>query len=437
MNPPPDNRSGAAPADAEILCVGTELLLGSILNGNARWLAEQLAALGIPHHRQGVVGDNRERLIAAIREAAGRCRVLITTGGLGPTPDDLTTEAIAAAFGAPLQERPEVWATIEARLAARGRPIAASNRRQALLPLGASVLPNPTGTAPGIIWTPDPEGRDPAVRPGFTLLTFPGVPSEMRAMWHATAADWLRQAGLSHGVFASRTLRFWGVAESSLAEEMADWLEATNPTVAPYAGAGEVTLRITARAEDSASASALLGPVEADLRRRGGHRCFGADGDSLASVVLELLRRRGQTLAVAESCTGGGLGAALAAVPGASDVFLGGVIAYANAVKQRLLAVDPELLAQHGAVSDPVAMAMAEGVRRRTGADWGVAITGIAGPGGGSPGKPVGLVHLAVAGPQGCSTEGVRFGSGRGRSWIQTLSAGEALNRLRLALLGA
>jgi nicotinamide-nucleotide amidase len=431
----PDNPSGAAPADAEVLCVGTELLLGSILNGNARWLAEQLAALGIPHHRQGVVGDNRERLIAAIREAAGRCRVLITTGGLGPTPDDITTEAIAAAFGAPLQERPEVWAAIEARLGARGRPIAASNRRQALLPRGASVLPNPTGTAPGLIWTPDPEGRDPAVRPGFTLLTFPGVPSEMKAMWHATAADWLRQAGLSQGVFASRTLRFWGVAESSLAEEMADWLEATNPTVAPYAGAGEVTLRITARAEDPASASALLAPVEADLLRRGGDRCFGADDDSLASVVLALLRSRGQTLAVAESCTGGGLGAALAAVPGASDVFLGGVIAYANAVKQGLLAVHPELLEQHGAVSDPVAIAMAEGVRRSTGADWGVAITGIAGPGGGSPGKPVGLVHLAVAGPQGSRSEGVRFGSTRDRRWIQTLSAGEALNRLRLALL--
>jgi nicotinamide-nucleotide amidase len=411
---------------AEILCIGTELLLGTITNSNARWLAEQLAALGIPHHRQGVVGDNRERLIAELQAAAERCAVLITTGGLGPTPDDLTTEAIAAAFGTPLVEHPQVWAEIQARLAARGRPCAASNRRQACLPEGAALLPNPTGTAPGMIWTP---------RPGFTILTFPGVPSEMRAMWQATAAPWLQAAGLAEGVFASRMLRFWGVAESNLAEQMADLLEAANPTVAPYAGAGQVKLRITARAASMAAAEALLAPVEAEIRARTGALCFGVDDDSLASVVLDQLRRRGQTLAVAESCTGGGLGAALAAVPGASDVLIGGVIAYANSVKQVLLGVPAVLLDTHGAVSDPVASAMAEGVRRSTGADWALAITGVAGPGGGSGEKPVGLVHIAVAGPAGCSSEGVRFGPSRGRSWIQTLAAGDALNRLRLALL--
>ncbi|MEB3201261.1 MAG: competence/damage-inducible protein A [Synechococcus sp.] len=411
---------------AEILCIGTELLLGTITNSNARWLAEQLAALGIPHHRQGVVGDNRERLIAELQAAAERCAVLITTGGLGPTPDDLTTAAIAAAFGTPLVEHPQVWAEIQARLAARGRPCAASNRRQASLPEGAALLPNPTGTAPGMIWTP---------RPGFTILTFPGVPSEMRAMWQATAAPWLQAAGLAEGVFVSRMLRFWGVAESNLAEQMADLLEAANPTVAPYAGAGQVKLRITARAASMAAAEALLAPVEAEIRARTGALCFGVDDDSLASVVLDQLRRRGQTLAVAESCTGGGLGAALAAVPGASDVLIGGVIAYANSVKQVLLGVPAVLLDTHGAVSDPVASAMAEGVRRSTGADWALAITGVAGPGGGSGEKPVGLVHIAVAGPAGCSSEGVRFGPSRGRSWIQTLAAGDALNRLRLALL--
>jgi nicotinamide-nucleotide amidase len=411
---------------AEILCIGTELLLGNITNGNARWIAEQLAALGIPHHRQGVVGDNRERLIAEVLSASTRSRVLITTGGLGPTPDDLTTEAIAAAFATPLVEHPQVWADIQARLAARGRPCAASNRRQAFLPEGAALLPNPTGTAPGMIWSP---------RPGFTILTFPGVPSEMRAMWQATAAPWLSNAGLADGVFASRMLHFWGVAESNLAEQMADLLEAANPTVAPYAGSGEVKLRITARAASADGAEALLEPVEAEIRARTGALCFGVDDDSLASVVLELLRRRGQTLAVAESCTGGGLGAALAAVPGASDVFVGGVIAYANAVKQGVLGVSPELLETRGAVSDPVAQAMAQGARRATGADWALAITGVAGPGGGTEQKPVGLVHIAVAGPNGCVSEGIRFGSSRGRSWIQTLSAGEALNRLRLALL--
>ena len=411
---------------AEILCIGTELLLGNITNGNARWIAEQLAALGIAHHRQAVVGDNRERLITELRAASERCRVLITTGGLGPTPDDLTTETIAAAFDTPLVEHPQVWAEIQARLAARGRPCAASNRRQAFLPEGAVLLPNPTGTAPGMIWSP---------RPGFTILTFPGVPSEMRAMWQATAAPWLQAAGLAEGVFASRMLRFWGVAESDLAERMADLLEAANPTVAPYAGSGEVKLRITARAATAAAAEQLLQPVEAEIRARSASLCFGADDDTLASVVLEQLRRRGQTLAVAESCTGGGLGATLAAVPGASDVFLGGVIAYANSVKQALLGVPAELLASHGAVSDPVAQAMAEGARRTTGADWALAISGVAGPGGGTEQKPVGLVHIALAGPAGCSSEGVRFGASRGRSWIQALSAGEALNRLRLQLL--
>jgi nicotinamide-nucleotide amidase len=410
---------------AEILCVGTELLLGNITNGNARWLSEQLASLGIGHHRQTVLGDNRERLIEEVRAAAQRCRVLITTGGLGPTPDDLTTEALAAAFDTPLQERPQLWADIQAKLSGRGRPIAASNRRQAWLPEGAAVLPNPTGTAPGMIWSP---------RPGFTILTFPGVPSEMRAMWQATAAPWLQAQGLADGVFASRMLRFWGVAESTLAEQVADLLEQANPTVAPYAGAGEVKLRLTARAESRAAGEALLAPLEATIRARIGSACFGVDDDSLASVVLAQLRARGQTLAVAESCTGGGLGAALAAVPGASDVWLGGVIAYANAVKQGLLGVPAALLAEHGAVSDPVAQAMAEGCRRCTGADWALAITGVAGPGGGSAAKPVGLVHIAVAGPDGCSSEAVRFSASRGRAWIQTLSAGEALNRLRLRL---
>ena len=410
---------------AEVLCIGTELLLGNITNGNARWLAEQLAALGIAHHRQEVVGDNRERLIAAVRAAAGRCRVLITTGGLGPTPDDLTTEAIAAAFGTPLVEHAAIWDDIQAKLRARGRPIAASNRKQALLPAGAAVLPNPTGTAPGMIWSP---------QPGFTVLTFPGVPSELHAMWQATAGPWLRQAGLAPGIFASRLLRFWGVGESNLAEQMADLLAGSNPTVAPYAGAGEVKLRLTARASDQVAAQALLAPVEAEIRARTGSLCYGCDDDSLASVVLAALRQRGQTLAVAESCTGGGLGAALAAVPGASDVFLGGVIAYANSVKQQLLGVPAGTLAVHGAVSDPVALAMAEGACRVTGADWAIAVTGVAGPGGGSADKPVGLVHIAIAGPAGSSSAAVRFGATRGRSWIQTLTAGEALNRLRLAL---
>ncbi len=410
----------------EVLCVGTELLLGNILNGNARWLGEQLAALGLPHYRQSVLGDNRDRVMAFVLEAARRSSVLITTGGLGPTPDDLTTEAIAAAFEVPLEERPEVWADITAKARSRGRDPSPSTRRQALLPCGAKVLPNPTGTAPGMIWSPIK---------GFTVLTFPGVPSEMRAMWQATAVPWFQQSGLTQGVFTSRKLHFWGIGESTLAEQIDDLLMAPNPTMASYAGGGEVMLRLTARAETEAEGMQMLVPLEHELRQRTGSRCFGTDDDTLASVVLALLRQRNQTVAVAESCTGGGLGAALTAVPGSSDVVLGGVIAYSNAIKQGLLGVPSALLDRHGAVSDPVAQAMAEGVRHCTGADWGVAITGIAGPGGGSAEKPVGLVHLAVAGPDGSSSGSCRFGHTRGRDWVRRLSSGEALDRLRLQLL--
>ena len=410
----------------EILCVGTELLLGNILNGNARWLSEELASLGLPHFRQTVVGDNRDRLIALVQEMANRASVLIITGGLGPTPDDLTTEAIAAAFSVPLEERADVWSDIQEKAHSRGRTASPETRRQALLPVGAEVLGNPTGTAPGMIWTPVP---------GFTVLTFPGVPSEMKAMWKATAVPWFQASGLSKGVFVSRVLHFWGIGESTLAEQVADVLEGVNPTVAPYAGRGEVKLRITACADEPAKAWKLVDLTEQELRRRTGNLCFGVDQESLASVVLKRLGQAGQTLSVAESCTGGGLGAELTAVPGASSVMLGGVISYANAVKRDLLAVPSELLEQHGAVSAPVAEAMALGVRRLTGSDWALSVTGIAGPDGGTPDKPVGLVFVGVAGPDGCSTEMLQLGNTRGRDWIRTVSAGEVLNSLRLRLM--
>ncbi len=409
----------------EILCIGTELLLGNIVNGNARWLAEALAGLGIPHFRQGVVGDNPERLRDAVIEAANRSRLLVCTGGLGPTPDDLTTETLAATFDTPLEERPDVLHELETKLRARGRSLGPSNRKQALLPKGAQVLPNPTGTAPGMIWSPEP---------GFTVLTFPGVPSEMRAMWQQTAVPWLEQQQLVTGTFRSRVLHFWGISESSLAESVAPLLELQNPTVAPYAGQGEVKLRITAYGQTAHEAEATIHPVEQELRRIGGEHVFGIDDDSLASVVLEQLRTRGQTLAVAESCTGGGVGSALTAISGSSDVFLGGVIAYANRIKQELLEVPSDLLDREGAVSAAVAKAMAEGVRRQLSSDWGIAVTGVAGPGGGSESKPVGLVHFAVAGPNGTNHLERRYGNRRAREWIRGLSVGDALNLLRLRL---
>ncbi len=411
---------------AEIICIGTELLLGNILNGNARWLAEQLASLGIPHYFQQVVGDNPERIIEAVTLAAGRSQLLIFTGGLGPTPDDLTHATLARCFGVELTERPEIIADIRAKYAARGRTPTANNFSQALLPEGAEVLPNPSGTAPGLLWQP---------RPDLTLMTFPGVPAEMHRMWTETAVPWLRQQAWSDAVFTSRMLRFWGVTESALAEQVQHLFDLQNPTVAPYANYGEVKLRITVKAASDHEGQTLIAPVEAEIRAIAGADCYGADEDSLASVVGELLRQRGETLTVAESCTGGGLGQLITTVPGSSAWFLGGAIAYDNRIKQSLLGVSADVLSSHGAVSAPVAAQMARGIQERLGSDWALSLTGIAGPDGGSEDKPVGLVFIGLAGPDNqVETFRMLFGGLRGRDWVRHLSAQDALDKLRRQL---
>jgi len=302
---------------AEIIAIGTELLLGEITNTNAQFLAQELATLGISHHFQTVVGDNIERIHQVLDQATRRSQLILCTGGLGPTPDDLTTEAIARYFQTPLVEHPEIFADIQAKYAHRGLPTPENNRKQALLPQGAVVLPNPRGTAPGMIWSP---------RPNLTFLTFPGVPSELQAMWRETAVPYLRAQGWVTGVIVSRNLRFWGISEAALAEKVQDFFALANPTVASYAGKGETRLRVTARAADEATAWALIAPVEAQLRAWTGADCYGADEDSLAGVVGQWLQRRGETLAVAESCTGGLLGAMITEVPGSSAYFQGGVV---------------------------------------------------------------------------------------------------------------
>jgi len=414
---------------AEIIAIGTELLLGEITNTNAQFLAQELAILGISHHFQTVVGDNIERIHQVLDQATRRSQLILCTGGLGPTPDDLTTEAIARYFQTPLVEHPEIFADIQAKYAHRGLPTPENNRKQALLPQGAVVLPNPRGTAPGMIWSP---------RPNLTFLTFPGVPSELQAMWRETAVPYLRAQGWVTGVIVSRNLRFWGISEAALAQKVQEFFALTNPTVAPYAGKGETRLRVTARATDREAALALIAPVEAQLRARTGADCYGADEDSLAGVVGQGLQRRGETLGVAESCTGGLLGAMITAVPGSSRYFQGGVVSYANAVKEKLLGVPAEMLATQGAVSAAVAQAMAVGVRERLGSTWGVSITGIAGPGGGSEAKPVGLVYVGLAGAEGTVTAWEhRFSPERGREWIRHLSACQALDHLRRRLLDA
>ncbi|MCW6034769.1 competence/damage-inducible protein A [Spirulina subsalsa FACHB-351] len=412
---------------AEIICVGTELLLGDILNSNAQYLAKELARLGIPHYYQSVVGDNPGRIHQVLEMAIARSSILIFTGGLGPTPDDLTTETIAEFFHTPLIEHPEVLQDITEKFAMRRREMTPNNRKQALLPQGAAVLPNPSGTAPGMIWQPKPD---------LTLLTFPGVPSEMRRMWQETAVPFLQAQGWGKQIIHSRLLRFWGIGESTLATKVADFFDSPNPTVAPYASAGEVRLRVSAKAPSEGEAIRLIEPIAAQIQAIAGADYFGHDEQTLATVVGELLRDRQQTLSVAESCTGGGLGEMLTQVAGSSDYFQGGVISYANTVKTQLLGVSPELLNQLGAVSEPVAKQMALGVQKQLGSDWSLSITGIAGPGGGSDHKPVGLVYIGLAAPnQTVDIFEYRFGQERDRATIRYMSACNALDRLRRKLL--
>jgi nicotinamide-nucleotide amidase len=411
---------------AEIICVGTELLLGDIVNTNANYLALELAKLGIPHYYQTVVGDNIERLKDIINIAINRSSILIFTGGLGPTPDDLTTETIADFFHTPLQSKPELIADIEAKFASRGRVMTPSNRKQALIPQGAEILPNPSGTAPGIIWQ---------IQPDLTILTFPGVPSEMHRMWQETAVPYLKSQGWGKSMIYSQMLRFRGIGESALAEKVNHLFNLTNPTVAPYASIGEVRLRVSAKADSESEAIALIDPVAEEIKQIAGNDYFGCNEETLASVVGELLRENSETLAIAESCTGGTLGAKITEVAGSSDYFLGGVIAYSNAVKTSLIGVKSSTLEQFGAVSAMVAEEMALGVKEKLGSDWGIGITGIAGPGGGSESKPVGLVYLGLATPEGeVSSYEMRWGKERTRSQIQSLSANQALDQIRREL---
>ena len=413
-------------SSAEIISVGTELLLGNILNSNAQFIAQQLAQLGIPHYYQTVVGDNPDRLKHAIAVASERSQILIFTGGLGPTPDDLTTETIADFFNAPLVENSEVVADIAQKFAQRGREMTDNNRKQALIPQGAEVLYNPVGSAPGMIWQP---------RSGVTILTSPGVPIEMKEMWRQTAVPYLKSQGWGQEIIVSRILRFWGLAESSLAEKVADFFDLQNPTVAPYANFGEVKLRISAKAPSEEAAYQIIAPVEEQLRQIGGLDCYGSDEDTIASVVGELLTVTQTTLSVAESCTGGGLGQLLTSVPGSSRYFWGGVISYDNSVKQNLLRVDPEVLAQHGAVSEIVAQQMAVGIRSRLNTTWGISITGVAGPDGGTEIKPVGLVYIGLAGPDDQVTSFAHQFGERGREWVRHVSACSAIDHLRRKLL--
>jgi nicotinamide-nucleotide amidase len=368
----------------EVVTIGTELVLGQIVDTNAAELARALAAAGAEVVRHTSIADRPDSIRAAVGEALARSGFVITTGGLGPTRDDMTKREVAALFGKPLEMDESVLRSLEERFRRLGRTMPPINRTQAEVPVGATVLPNPRGTAPGL-WVED-RGR--------VVVMLPGVPSEMRGLLAEEVLP--RIASRSTGsVVRSRSVRTTGIAESAVAERMGEIEQEIAPLTLAYLPSTDgVELRVTAWGLREDDAEKRLAIAVSILRERAGEFVYGDDQTDLAAVVLGALRARHARLVVAESCTGGLLGARITSIPGASDVFIGGVVAYDNVVKSGTLDVPPELLEQHGAVSEAVVSAMAEGVQRQFAVDAALAITGIAGPGGGTPEKPVGTVWL-------------------------------------------
>ncbi len=411
---------------AEILCIGTELLLGNIVNTNAKWLAEQLAMIGIPHLRQTVIGDNSKRLKNVIIEASNRTELLITTGGLGPTPDDITTNAIVDAFNKKLDYKEDILFDIKNKLKNQKDTLSESQKKQCLIPSGSKIIKNATGTAPGYIWSPKKD---------FTIITFPGVPSELKEMWTKEVIPWLLKNNFSNQIISSRILRIAGINESSLADKIPHLLRKRNPTIATYASTGEVKIRITAKGDNLTQVKNYIEPIEKELTQLTGLKCYSKNNENLVAVVIRLLQKRKETIAVAESCTGGELGATLTKIPGSSKTFHGGIIAYNNLIKQQLLEVPETLINQYGAVSCQVVEAMAKGVQKKFKVNWAISISGIAGPGGGSNSKPIGLVNFCIKGPTSLINWEERFGSNKTREDIQKLSVLKALDRLRLSIL--
>lgn len=413
---------------AELVAVGSELLLGEVLDTNSAWLAARMAEIGVDVHRHTTVGDNVGRVAAAVTEAAGRADAVIVMGGLGPTADDLTREAVARATGRPLRRRPELVAGLEAMFGRLGRPMPASNLAQADLPQGARALA-PVGTAPGF-----------AVELGrATVYCVPGVPREMEVMVGREVLPELA-ARSGAGVTLSRWVRTTGVPEAEVAEAVAGVvarLDAVgNPTIAFLAGGGEVRVRVTGKAADATAARALVDPVVDEVAAALGPAVSGLDDEGVEHAVARLLGRRGWTLAVAESVTGGGVGARLVRVPGASEWFRGGLIVYATPVKVSLAGADATLVARHGAVSEEVAGALADAARHRLGAHVGLAVVGVAGPAT-QDGQEVGTTWTTVALPDASAQSSRAQLPGGSRTQLQQYAASVALDRLRRALATA
>jgi nicotinamide-nucleotide amidase len=404
---------GGPSVRAEIIAVGTELLLGQIANTNAQFLSEQLALAGVSVYFHTVVGDNKERLRSALSIAAGRSDLIVLSGGLGPTDDDVTREAVAEHVGRRLVLDETILHRLRELFAGFNMVMPENNRRQAMVIEGGLVLDNPRGTAPGMY-----------VKDGsrhYVLL--PGPPTELRPMVREKLLP-LVQSIAGPVTIRSRVLRLYGIGESPLEERLKDILDGqSNPTIAPLASEGEVMLRLTARAVNEEEAYRLIAPVEQQIRERVGKYIYGVDDEILPVAVGKRLASRNQTLAVAESCTGGLVGASLTEVPGSSSYFRMGIVTYSNASKHQLLGVSAETIRVHGAVSEETAREMAEKIRILAGTDWGLSVTGIAGPGGGTPEKPVGLVYTAVSGPEGVRTKRLLLRGDRQQIRIRSVKA--------------
>jgi nicotinamide-nucleotide amidase len=416
-------RDGKNIESAEIVTVGTEMLLGDLVDTNTAWISQRLAELGVGIYRHTTIGDNFERIVAALRDAASRSDLVVTTGGLGPTSDDLTNACISTLTGREMVEYQEAREHVDTMFERFGRTPTSNNYKQALFPEGTELIPNPVGTAMGALveWE------------GTLFATLPGVPTEMKSMFEETIEPLVRAR--SEGSIVSKTLHFAGIGESALAEKVQEFLDATDPTVAPLAGQGRVRLRITTRAATDREAQEKIAPVEKEIIARLSDYYFGEGDETLEGSVGRLLGERGATLALAESCTGGLLAKRLTDMPGSSAYFTEGLVTYSNESKERLLGVPHALLVDHGAVSEPVAREMAAGARRVSGADYGLSVTGIAGPDGGTEEKPVGLVFVGISDEKDTFAEKLDLTAwARSRDSIRERSANRALDLLRLRL---
>lgn len=393
--------------------------MGDILNTDAQYLSIELAKLGISVIHQSTVGDNRERLLAQLDEAAKRSDIIILSGGLGPTPDDLTKEVCCEFFGKEMFLHEPTVEKIKKYFSSKGIEMAQNNLKQAMLPKDCVIFPNDNGTAPGMAIEKD----------GVHILVLPGPPRELKPMFQNCAVPYLMQ--FSDRIIVSHNIRTFGIGESSMAERVNDLFDARNPTVAPYAKDGEALLRVTAMAMTKEDAESLCEPVIEEIKKRLDTYVYGVDYNCIEEAAVAMLKEHHLKVATAESCTGGLIAKRITDVPGASEVFECGIISYANEIKHKVLGVSEDDLNKYGAVSEPVAKQMAQGALKVSGADIAVSVTGIAGPDSDSTDKPVGLVYIGLADKENVWVREIRT-SRRDRSYNRYVSASNALNMIRL-----